>query len=205
MNEDQEQNSSFLNDFIENILPNHRKSFFLQAPNANVFDFLTNLLEIYQIELSDYLRSHAKDYFDDEVYKNRHIIEYLQGKIELLNLHSGEENNSSFWNRYTNSQITFIFYYLLEFFGVKTITLKKADITRFIHLVTNTKYETINKSDIYKKVEKLPTIHLNHETTISDLNTIRPLFEKYEFKYILNKIDSDISNYKEFISKRKKL
>lgn len=86
-------NTPPLNKFINEVLPRHRDFFFKENKDANELDFLESLNEIYSIDLSDYIRFNGKDYFDDEVYKNRRIIEYLRQQIAEF------ENNRSVTNR----------------------------------------------------------------------------------------------------------
>lgn len=77
-------NTPPLNKFINEILPRHRNFFFKENEDAKELDFLESLNEIYSIDLSDYIRIKGKDNFDNEVYRNKRIIEYLRKQIEEL-------------------------------------------------------------------------------------------------------------------------
>jgi excisionase family DNA binding protein len=77
-------NSPSFKKFVEEVLPKLRAYFLGVNKDANELDFLESLNEIYSVDLSDYVRLTGKDYFDNEVYKSRRIIEYLREKIYQL-------------------------------------------------------------------------------------------------------------------------
>ncbi len=77
-------NAPPLDEFIRVVLPRHRDFFLKENESASELDFLESLYEIYSVDLSDYVRINGKDCFDDEVYRNRRIIEYLRQQIEEL-------------------------------------------------------------------------------------------------------------------------
>jgi len=78
-------------DFKEKVLPNHRKYFLNENMNASELDFLKSMLEIYRIDLSDYIRVKGIDAFDDEVYKNKRIIEFLEYSIRSCMVNENAE------------------------------------------------------------------------------------------------------------------
>ncbi|HUX54036.1 MAG TPA: helix-turn-helix domain-containing protein [Williamwhitmania sp.] len=71
-----------LREFIDKVLPKHREYYLKENENANELDFLESLKEIYTIDLSDYIRIKGNDFFDDEIHKNKRIIEYLNNQIQ---------------------------------------------------------------------------------------------------------------------------
>jgi excisionase family DNA binding protein len=70
-----------LQEFVDKVLPNHRKYYLTQNENADKLDFLESLNEIYTVDLSDYIRIKGNDFFDNEIHKNKRIIEYLRKQI----------------------------------------------------------------------------------------------------------------------------
>lgn len=78
---DRRETTPALQEFVDTVLPKHRKYFLKENEHANELDFLESLHEIYSIDLSDYIRFRGKDFFDDEIHKNKRIIEYLQKQI----------------------------------------------------------------------------------------------------------------------------
>lgn len=87
-------NTPKLNKFINEVLPKHRDYFLGQNKDANELDFLESLNEIYSIDLSDYIRIRGKNDFDNEIYRNKRIIEYLRKKIIELRTDQSVENKA---------------------------------------------------------------------------------------------------------------
>jgi hypothetical protein len=66
-----------------------------------------------------------------------------------------------------------------------------SETTRFAHLMTGTKFTTLQKSSIYKKYQSIPNYN-KEEYLIKDLRFIRPYFEALHIQKALNLIDKEI-------------
>lgn len=79
-----------------------------------------------------------------------------------------------------------------------------SEVTRFAHLLTGTKFTTLQKSSIYKKYQLIPNYN-KEEYLIKDLRFIRPYFEALNIQKAIELIDKEIEvSIKELpLSKRK--
>lgn len=79
-----------------------------------------------------------------------------------------------------------------------------SEVTRFAHLLTGTKFTTLQKSSIYKKYQLIPNYN-KEDYLIKDLRFIRPYFEALNIQKALELIDKEIEvSIKELpLSKRK--
>lgn len=66
-----------------------------------------------------------------------------------------------------------------------------SETTRFAHLMTGTKFTTLQKSSIYKKYQAIPNYN-KEEYLIKDLRFIRPYFEALYIQKALDLIDKEI-------------
>lgn len=66
-----------------------------------------------------------------------------------------------------------------------------SEVTRFAHLLTGTKFSTIQKSSIYKKFQYMPNYN-KEEYLIKDLRFIRPYFEALHLQKVTELIDKEI-------------
>ena len=66
-----------------------------------------------------------------------------------------------------------------------------SETTRFVHLMTGTKFTTLQKSSIYKKYKLLPSYN-TEEYLIKDLRFIRPYFDALHIQKALDLIDNEI-------------
>ncbi len=97
-------------------------------------------------------------------------------------------------------------YYLLkagfdiEHRGTNTVS----EVTRFAHLMTGTKFTTLQKSNIYTKYKLIPNYN-KEEYLIKDLRFIRPYFEALHIQKALDLIDKEIeTSIKELPLSRRK-
>ena len=79
-----------------------------------------------------------------------------------------------------------------------------SETTRFAHLMTGTKFTTLQKSNIYTKYKLIPNYN-KEEYLIKDLRFIRPYFEALHIQKALNLIDKEIeTSIKELPLSRRK-
>ena len=84
-------------------------------------------------------------------------------------------------------------YYFLKTVGVEHRQSNSVSaIARFIHLLTGTKFTSIQNSDIYKKYLLMPN-YKNGAQLIKDLQYIRPYFEESGLLEAVKEIDSEIT------------
>jgi hypothetical protein len=85
-------------------------------------------------------------------------------------------------------------YYLLN--GVFKLEDKNevntSGIARFIHLLTGTKYTSIQNSEIYKKYQRMPN-YKKGTHLITDLKFIRPFFEELNLEEVVKLINAEIA------------
>ena len=102
-------------------------------------------------------------------------------------------------------QLLAIYFLLKAGFGIEHRgTNSVSEITRFAHLMTGTKFTTLQKSNIYKKYQLIP--NYNKEVyLIKDLRFIRTYFEELNIQKAVDLIDKEIeTSIKELpLSKRK--
>lgn len=102
-------------------------------------------------------------------------------------------------------QLLTIYYLLKAGFDIEPRgTNSVSEVTRFAHLMTGTKFTTLQKSSIYKKYQLIPNYN-KEEYLIKDLRFIRPYFEALNIQKALDLIDKEIeTSIKELpLSKRK--
>ena len=84
-------------------------------------------------------------------------------------------------------------YYLLKTIGIEHRENNSVSaVARFIHLLTGTKFTSIQNSDIYKKYLLMPN-YKKGEQLIKDLQYIRPYFEESGLLEAVKEIDSEIT------------
>ena len=102
-------------------------------------------------------------------------------------------------------QLLAIYYLLKSGFDIEHRgTNSVSETARFAHLMTGTKFTTLQKSSIYKKYQLIPNYN-KEEYLIKDLRFIRPYFEALQIQKALELIDKEIeTSIKELpLSKRK--
>lgn len=102
-------------------------------------------------------------------------------------------------------QLLAIYFLLKSGFNIEHRgTNSVSEVTRFAHLLTGTKFTTLQKSSIYKKYQLIPNYN-KEEYLIKDLRFIRPYFEALNIQKALELIDEEIEvSIKELpLSKRK--
>jgi excisionase family DNA binding protein len=97
-------NTPTLLQFINEVFPKHRDYFLQQNENATELDCLESLNEIYSEELGDYIRIKGMGYFDDEIYKNKRIIEYLRKQIVEFKTNNLTSNSDNLITVHNNSE-----------------------------------------------------------------------------------------------------
>lgn len=103
-----------------------------------------------------------------------------------------KEKSSDLNHGYSNSQLVLIFYYFFKQSGLEPrISIDIAPIAKFLHLVTGKDFKAITHSDIYKKLQKAPNVK-SDKAIISDLESIKPLFQKVQLNEIVKMIDNEI-------------
>lgn len=102
-------------------------------------------------------------------------------------------------------QLLALYYLLKSGFDIEHRgTNAVSETARFAHLMTGTKFTTLQKSSIYKKYQLIPNYN-KEEYLIKDLRFIRPYFEALHIQKALDLIDNEIeTSIKELpLSKRK--
>lgn len=102
-------------------------------------------------------------------------------------------------------QLLAIYFLLKSGFNIEHRgTNSVSEVTRFAHLLTGTKFTTLQKSSIYKKYQLIPNYN-KEEYLIKDLRFIRPYFVALNIQKALELIDKEIeTSIKELpLSKRK--
>ena len=105
-----------------------------------------------------------------------------------------------------------IFYYFLTHdckinIGSDVDTSK---VAKFIHLITDKKFTSIQNSEIYKKLSKAPNYKSKIDkqilkSKIDDLKTIKPLLVAYKLKSTVELIDKEIAEYNLELTKKIKI
>ena len=89
-------------------------------------------------------------------------------------------------------QLLTIYYFLKASFGIEARDKNSASgIARFIHLMTGTKFTTIQNSDIYKKYLRMPNYKTDSKL-IEDLKFIRPYFVDLGLESAIKMVDEEI-------------
>lgn len=90
-------------------------------------------------------------------------------------------------------QLLAIYYALKAGFGIEhRRNANISDIAKFVHLMTGTKFNGLNNSEIYKKYKDIPG-HKEGAELVKDLKFIRHYFETLEIKEAVKLIDEDIA------------
>jgi hypothetical protein len=106
----------------------------------------------------------------------------LNGKEETLND-----------NQATKARQLLAMYYLFKTIGIEhRANHSVSAIARFVHLLTGTKFTSIQNSDIYKKYLLMPN-YKQGETLIKDLTYIRDYFTEAGLEEAVLEIDAEIS------------
>lgn len=94
----------------------------------------------------------------------------------------------------TRSRQLLVIYYMLKAgFNIEhRKNSNVSDVAKLIHLMTGTKFTTLNSSEIYKKYKDIPA-HKKGGQLIKDLKFIRPYFESLDIKEGVRLIDEDIN------------
>ena len=89
-------------------------------------------------------------------------------------------------------QLLTMYYFLKASFGIEARDKNSASgIARFIHLMTATKFTTIQNSDIYKKYLRMPN-YKKDSRLIDDLKFIRPYFVDLGLESAIKMVDEEI-------------
>lgn len=108
--------------------------------------------------------------------------------ITLNDTSSDEPNNEITKAR----QLLAIYYFLKASLGIEARDSNSVSgVARFIHLLTGTKYTTIQNSDIYKKYRQMPN-YKSESKLIEDLKYIRPYFNELGLQSGVDMIDNEI-------------
>ena len=92
----------------------------------------------------------------------------------------------------TNNQKVLSFYYSLRACGIKPrLTVDLAPIARLMHLVLGKAYTTIDRSDLYRKLQNVPNFN-TPKGLARDLACIKPFFLRVEFQQALQLIEQDL-------------
>jgi hypothetical protein len=182
----------------------------IQNPNLH-FDFEGIKIELTTIEdptekhkflmnlLFDY---YAKDYeFDEmehEYYERIGFQQWIKTELRRCEYEQKLETAPNTpkakpnLGEYSNSQLVLIFYYFFKYSGIEPrVNTDIAPIAKFLHLITGKEFSNTQSSDFYKKLLKAPN-HISDKTLISDLNHIKPLFQRVELNEIVKMIDNEI-------------
>lgn len=90
-------------------------------------------------------------------------------------------------------QLLAIYYMLKAGFNIEhRKNSNVSDVAKLIHLMTGTKFTTLNSSEIYKKYKDIPA-HKKGAQLIKDLKFIKPYFESLDIKEAVRMIDEDIN------------
>jgi len=89
-------------------------------------------------------------------------------------------------------QLLAIYYFLKASLGIEARgSSSVSGVARFIHLLTGTKFTTVQNSDIYKKFLRMPN-YKEKGPLIDDLKFIRSYFEELEIGSVVKLIDEEI-------------
>lgn len=89
-------------------------------------------------------------------------------------------------------QLLAIYYFLKASLGIVPRDQNSASgVARFIHLLTGTRFTTIQNSEIYKKYLKMPN-YKSDKKLIEDLKYIRPYFVDLDLQSALRMIDEEM-------------
>ncbi|MCC6447504.1 MAG: hypothetical protein IT215_02310 [Chitinophagaceae bacterium] len=103
-------------------------------------------------------------------------------------------------------QLLAIYYLLKSGFNIEHRgTSSVSEVARFAHLLTGTKFTTLQKSNIYKKYQLIPNYN-KEEYLIKDLRFIKPYFEALNIQKAVELIDKEIeTSIKELPLSRRKI
>ena len=134
------------------------------------------------------------------------------GAKEIKNESADQVKSKSVFANYSISQQVLIFYYFLTHdckinIGSDVDTSK---VAKFIHLITDKKFTSIQNSEIYKKLSKAPNYKSKIDkqilkSKIDDLKTIKPLLIAYKLKSTVELIDKEIAEYNLELTKKIKI
>jgi hypothetical protein len=100
-------------------------------------------------------------------------------------------------------QLLAIYYLLKAGFNLEhRVSGNVSQIAKFVHLMTGTKFTTIQNSDIYKKYLKMPNYKKDKEL-IKDLKYVRSYFSELALHNVVQLIDTEIEKAKKEISVKK--
>ncbi len=107
-------------------------------------------------------------------------------------------------NEITKARQLLAIYYLLKagFNLEHRVSGNVSQIAKFVHLMTGTKFTTIQNSDIYKKYLKMPNYKKDKEL-IKDLKYVRSYFSELALHNVVQLIDTEIEKAKKEISVKK--
>lgn len=113
-------------------------------------------------------------------------------KLDHLKNADNQAKIKSNFDQFTNSQLVLIFYYFFKQNGLEPRrSIDIAPMAKFIHLITGKDFKSVQNSDIYKKLQKVPNFKTD-KNLIPDLKSIKHLFEKYQMNEIVKMIDNEI-------------
>jgi hypothetical protein len=205
-----------------NLLKKYGKNFkpFSQKSFYKLFDFDTLLLEkdYYTSKEFNSLKAHEGDLTEEAINELVNTMKRrLHGEIYYLYLErepqfdkkekelKGTKQDEADKDITEARQLLAIYYLLKAGFNIEHRgTNSVSEITRFAHLMTGTKFTTLQKSNIYKKYQLIPNYN-KEEYLIKDLRFIRTYFEELHIQKAIDLIDKEIeTSIKELpLSKRK--
>ncbi len=101
-------------------------------------------------------------------------------------------------------QLLAIYYLLKAGFNLEhRVSGNVSQIAKFVHLMTGTKFTTIQNSDIYKKYLKMPNYKKDKEL-IKDLKYVRFYFSELALYNVVKLIDEEIQKAKKEVSTKNK-
>jgi hypothetical protein len=101
-------------------------------------------------------------------------------------------------------QLLAVYYLLKAGFNLEhRVSGNVSQIAKFVHLMTGTKFTTIQNSDIYKKYLKMPNYKKDREL-IKDLKYVRSYFSELALHNVVQLIDEEINKAKSELLKSQK-
>jgi hypothetical protein len=135
-----------------------------------------------------------------EYVDNLKEIEKVVNEINMMeqdpNTTINQEVEENTKKALTETQWVLVYYYFFKYLGIEV--RKNIDISllaRFIHLATGTKFTTIQKSEINKKLAKVPNINTNKQL-VKDLIAVKSVFLEFGAKEMVQLIDNEIVKFK---------
>jgi len=118
---------------------------------------------------------------------------YLQEPSEKTQVSNEESFGETSDKDITRSRQMLAIYYLLKAsFNIEhRKSSNVSDVAKFVHLLTGTKFNGLNNSEIYKKYKAIPSLKEGAEL-IKDLKFIRPYLESLEINEAVKMINADI-------------